>query len=72
MNSQYPQILLTFFKESNHSECRCAWANYNEKGIFTHMTGFYREILTLHEGNKIILNNEVWVLRDHLHNPYRG
>lgn len=69
---RYPQVLLTFFKETNHSECRCAWANFNEKGIFTHMTGFYGEKLKLIRGNKITINNEIWVLRDHLNTKHRG
>ena len=64
MKMRYPQVLLTFCKESDPNECRCAWANFNENGIFTHMTGFYGEILTINKGNKIVLNNEVWVLMD--------
>ena len=71
MKMRYPQVLLTFCKESDPNECRCAWANFNENGIFTHMTGFYGEILTINKGNKIVLNNEVWILMDHLNRPYR-
>lgn len=72
MKTRYPQVLLTFHKESNHNECRSAWAHFDEKGNFTHMTSFYGERLELHKGNKIFINNEFWVLRDHLNTQYRG
>lgn len=69
---RYPQVLLTFCMESNPSECRCAWANFNEHGNFTHVTGYFGELLKLHKGNKIVFEDEFWVLRDHLKRPYRG
>lgn len=66
----FPQVLLTFYKESNPSSQRCAWANYNEAGFFVNMTNYYGEVLDLSKDHKISIDNEVWVLKDHLNKFY--
>ena len=71
MMIKYPQIILVFHKESNHSDRRCAWANYNYQGKLNNITDFYGQNLSLYDGNKVVIDGDIWVLESHLHKVYR-
>lgn len=43
-----------------------AWANYDENGFFINITSFYGSQLKVIKGNKILINNEVWIVKDHI------
>lgn len=67
---RYPRTLLTFCKKLNSSECRCAWANYDDIGLFKNITNYYGEALSLKNGNCVTINEEVWVLKGILNQKY--
>lgn len=62
----FPQIRITLYKKIDPSSQRCAWANYNEHGIFVNITDYYGEVLHLSDHNQVYIHTEIWILKDHL------
>ena len=65
MTTTYPQKLVTFYKLESPDIQRGVWANYDKSGNFINLTNYYGKKLELIGPDRVRIDGEVWVCKDH-------
>ncbi|ALH95716.1 hypothetical protein AOY20_09335 [Acinetobacter equi] len=46
---------------------RCLWANYDKDDCLINITDFFGKDIHILRGNKVNINNHIWLIMDHIH-----
>lgn len=59
----FPRKQLILYKQTEPDNKRCAWANYNEEGLFLNITDYYGRVLECLNETTVLIDQDVWKIQ---------